>query len=76
MGWIDLACWLVCFWWMRRISVRQDAVLQEVHEMTQRIEHLSQSEHELIKEVHPAVADIKERVEDVHAAVAEETSKG
>jgi uncharacterized protein YoxC len=69
LTWIGTACWVVCFWWMHRISVRQDTVLKELHEMTSRIESLSKEEHELIREVHPAVDDIKESVEQVAAAV-------
>jgi hypothetical protein len=46
---------------MHRISSRQDAVLEEVHEMTMRIERLSQSEHDLISDVHPQVSEIKEQ---------------
>jgi len=72
LGWLGLACWAVCFWWMHRISTRQDSVLQELNEMAQRIEGFSKAGHEMIKEVHPAVTDIKERVEDVQAVVAEE----
>jgi hypothetical protein len=69
LGWAGMACWLVCFWWMRRISSRQDSMLKELNEVAQRIEKFSQAEHEIIKQVHPAVADIKERVQDVHGAV-------
>jgi hypothetical protein len=72
LGWVGMACWVVCFWWMHRISSRQDSMLQELHEMAQRIEKVSRAEHDLIKEVHPVVADIKERVEDVHGAVVAE----
>jgi hypothetical protein len=36
-------------------------VLEEVHEMTMRIERLSQSEHDLISDVHPQVSEIKEQ---------------
>jgi hypothetical protein len=74
LGWIGMACWLVCFWWMHRISSRQDAMLKELHEMTTRIEDLSRAEHDLIREVHPQVGEIKETVEDVADAVAAETS--
>lgn len=72
VGWIGLGCWIVCFWWMHRISSRQDSMLEELHEMTQRIERLSRAEHDLIKEVHPTVSDIKERVDDMHGAVVSE----
>ena len=47
-------------------------MLKELHEMTARIERLSQAEHALIKEVHPTVSDIKQRVEDVQDAVGSE----
>ncbi len=69
---IGLACWLVCFWWMHRISSRQDAMLKELHEMTQRIERVSEAEHELIRDVHPQVSEIKEHVESVKEAVSPE----
>lgn len=63
------ACWVACFWWMWRISSRQDALLQELREQGQRIEKLSRIEHDLIKEVHPAAQGIKSDVSDVVAAV-------
>lgn len=62
-------CWPACFWWMYRISARQDAMLSELREQTCRIEGLSQSEHDLIREVHPQVSEIKEKVERVAARV-------
>jgi t-SNARE complex subunit (syntaxin) len=70
LGWIGLACWAICFWWMHRISSRQNTVLKELHEMTARIEQLSKAEHDLIQEVHPQVTEIKEQVEDVAEAVS------
>jgi len=45
---IGTLCWIVCFWWMHRISARQNATLEELHEMTARIEKLSRAEHDLI----------------------------
>jgi hypothetical protein len=72
LGWIGMACWLVCFWWMHRISSRQDAMLKELHEMTTRIEDLSRAEHDLIRDVHPQVGEIKEKVKDVADAVSAE----
>ena len=59
---------------MHRISSRQDALLEELHEMATRIEKLSQAEHDLIRDVHPKVGDIKERVEDVREAVSPKKS--
>ena len=69
-SWIGLGCWCVCFWWMHRISSRQDTFLKELHEITTRIEQLSRAEHDLIREVHPQVGAIKEHVEDVKDAVS------
>jgi hypothetical protein len=74
LTWIGLGCWCVCFWWMHRISSRQDALLEELHEMTARVEKLSQAEHDLISEVHPQVGEIKEHVENVREAVSPEKS--
>jgi hypothetical protein len=74
LTWIGIGCWLVCFWWMHRISSRQNAMLKELHEMTKRIEQVSKAEHDLIREVHPQVSEIKERVENVAEAVSAETS--
>jgi hypothetical protein len=61
--WLTIAggvCWAVCFWWMHRISKRQDSVLCELREQAKRIERLSKAEHDLIKEVHPKVDEIQE----------------
>ena len=69
---IGILCWIVCFWWMHRISSRQDATLEELHEMTARIEKLSRAEHDLISDVHPQVSEIKEHVEDVKEVVSSE----
>lgn len=70
LTWVGLGCWLVCFWWMHRISSRQDSMLKELHEMTQRVERLSESGHDLIRDVHPQVSEIKEHVETVKEAVS------
>ena len=45
-------------------------MLKELHEMTTRIEQISQAEHDLIREVHPQVGEIKEHVENVADAVS------
>jgi hypothetical protein len=39
--------------------------LEELHEMTQRIEKLSRAEHDLISDVHPQVSEIKDRSKTV-----------
>ncbi len=48
LTWLNAVCWGVCFWWMHRISTRQDAVLNQVKEQGRRIEKLSREEHDLI----------------------------
>jgi hypothetical protein len=74
LTWIGLMCWCVCFWWMHRISARQDALLKELHDITTRIEGLSKAEHEMIRDVHPKVHEIKEHVENVAEAVSSQSS--
>jgi hypothetical protein len=70
LTWIGTACWAVCFWWMHRLSSRQEMMLKELHDVTKRIEKLSKAEHDLIQEVHPKVDEIKESVKDVSEAVS------
>ena len=72
LTWLGMGCWLVCFWWMHRISSRQDAMLKELHEMTERVERISKAEHEMIRDVHPQVGEIKKHVETVKEAVSPE----
>ena len=74
LAWIGLLCWCVCFWWMHRISARQDALLKELHDITTRIEGLSKAEHDMIRDVHPKVHEIKEHVENVAEAVSHQNS--
>jgi hypothetical protein len=70
LTWIGTVCWAVCFWWMHRLSSRQEMMLKELHDVTKRIERLSKAEHDLIREVHPKVEEIKESVKDVSQAVS------
>jgi hypothetical protein len=74
LTWIGMICWCVCFWWMHRISARQDALLKELHDITTRIEGLSRAEHDMIRDVHPKVHEIKEHVENVAEAVSPQNS--
>ena len=70
--WLTLTgalCWVVCFWWMYRISTKQNALLDLLYAQGKRIESLSNLEHDLIKEVHPQVGEIKEGVHTMVAAV-------
>lgn len=57
-----VACWPVCFWWMHRISVRQDAVLKQLQEQARRIEEVSKEEHKILQDLHPVVQSIEESV--------------
>ena len=68
---IGILCWVVCFWWMHRISTRQNAFLDQLHAQGKRIEKLSKLEHDLIKEVQPQVGEIKEGMDAMVAAVKE-----
>jgi methyl-accepting chemotaxis protein len=64
-------CWGICFWWMHRLSTKQNALLDQLREQGRRIEKLSRIEHDLIKEVHPQVNEIKEGMEEMIAVVRE-----
>jgi hypothetical protein len=70
---LGTCCWAVCFWWMYRISAKQNSLLDRLTEQGKRIEKLSKIEHDLIKEVHPQVGEIKEGMEEMIAAVKENT---
>ena len=62
---LDIACWGICFWWMHRISEKQNAMLQELQQQARSIEDLSKEEHEILKELHPTVQKIDENVDQV-----------
>ena len=70
---IGTVCWVVCFWWMYRISAKQNSLLDRLAEQGKRIEKWSKIEHDLIKEVHPQVGEIKESMDVMIAAVKENT---
>ncbi len=72
LGAFGTICWGICFWWMHRISQRQEAMLCELRDVTKRIEELSEAEHELLREVHPAVQKIEHSVKEVAVAVEAE----
>jgi hypothetical protein len=74
LAWVGTACWGICFWWMHRLSSRQEMMLKELHDVTKRIEKLSKAEHDMIREVHPKVEEIKESVKDVSEKVSSQQS--
>ena len=68
---IGTLCWGICFWWMRRLSFKQNILLAQLREQGKRIEKLSKIEHDLIKEVHPQVNEIKDGMDEMIAVVKE-----
>jgi hypothetical protein len=62
---VDIGCWAACFWWMHRISERQNTMLEELQQQARSIQELSKEEHEILKELHPAVQKIEEGVDQV-----------
>jgi predicted nucleic acid-binding Zn-ribbon protein len=62
---IDIVCWGVCFWWMHRISSRQDATLKQLQKQARRIEDVSRAEHEILSDLHPSVQKIEKGVDEV-----------
>ena len=68
---LGTVCWAACFWWMHRISTKQNSLLDQLREQGRRIEKLSKIEHDLIQEVHPQVTEIKEGMEEIIAVVKE-----
>lgn len=71
----DFACWGACFFWMYRISKRQNITLAELKHMTKRIERLAKEEHQLIHELHPTVGEIKHAVGNMEEAVAAQNAE-
>ena len=65
LTWVGLGCWCVCFWWMHRISQRQNTMLEELQQQARSIEELSKEEHEILKELHPTVQKIEAGVDRV-----------
>ena len=59
---VELLCWPICFWWMHRISERQNSLLKQLTKQGERIESVSNEEHEILKELHPTVQKIEETV--------------
>ena len=66
---VNLACWCLCFWWMHRISTRQDAVLEELAQQARRIEDISKEEHAILTDLHPNVEAIQQGVDKVSEKV-------
>lgn len=67
---VNFGCWIICYWWMHRISNRQNAVLEQLMMQAQRIEGMSRQEHAILAEVHPNVEAIQKGVSEVSEKVA------
>lgn len=65
IAFLELGCWVICFWWMHKISEKQNAMLEQLREQAHRIEQVSVEEHALVKELHPAVQNIEKVVGEV-----------
>jgi hypothetical protein len=61
LTWVGTGAWVVCFWWMHRISSRQEALLTELRE-------LARIQHDILRQVHPDVGEIKEHVVEEQGA--------
>jgi hypothetical protein len=68
LTWVGTGAWVICFWWMHRISARQDALLTELRE-------LARTQHDILREVHPDVGEIKEHVVEEQGAKINEIAK-
>ena len=68
LTWVGTGAWVVCFWWMHRISSRQDALLEELKE-------LAKTQHDILREVHPDIGEIKEQVVEQQGSKINEISK-
>jgi hypothetical protein len=68
LTWVGTGAWVICFWWMRRISARQDALLMELRE-------LAKTQHDILREVHPDVGEIKAHVVEEQGAKINEIAE-
>lgn len=66
---VGTICWIICFSWMHKISVKQNRLLDQLAQQAKRIEKFSKAEHDLIQEVHPQVAEIRDGLERMIEAV-------
>jgi hypothetical protein len=46
LTWVGTGAWAICFWWMHRISARQNAFLTELRE-------LARTQQDMLRQVHP-----------------------
>jgi hypothetical protein len=46
LTWVGTGAWVICFWWMHRISARRDALLTELRE-------LARTQHDILGRKQP-----------------------
>ena len=46
LTWGETGAWAICFWWMHRISARQDALRVALRE-------LARTQQDMLRQVHP-----------------------
>jgi signal transduction histidine kinase len=68
---LGTGAWVVCFWWMHRISSRQDGMLAELREQAVELAKLNRTESEVLQEVRPEVGEIYESLGEVSEKVEE-----
>jgi hypothetical protein len=68
LTWVGTGAWVICFWWMHRISTRQDAMLAELRE-------LAQTQHDILREVRPDIDEIKEHIVEEQGAKINEIAE-
>jgi hypothetical protein len=68
LTWVGTSAWVICFWWMYRISSRQDTLLMELKE-------LAKTQQDILREVHPDVGEIKEHVIEEQGEKMEEITE-
>ena len=64
LTWVGTGAWVICFWWMHRISARQDALLTELRE-------LARTQHDILRQVHPDVGQIKAQMVEEQNTIKE-----
>ena len=72
----DIFCWGICFWWMHRISTRQNAVLDQLNRQASRIKEVSEEGHAILSEVQPNVEAIQKGVDEVAEKVGRAVPAG
>jgi hypothetical protein len=68
MNLLNAACWPVCFWWMHRISSKQNGMLADLHAQQKKVREISDEGREIIKEIEPKVQKVAAKIDEAVAA--------